>query len=308
MNEAVKENEEIENVEETEEVELVEESDIDLEIVDDTPEEDQNRRPVSVEDPSDNEIAEYSDKVQRRMKELTRARHDERRAKEAAQREKDEAATLTAQLYEENKKLRNQYNSGAKQYGEVLNSNAGMELEMARQKLRAAQENYDTDEIIKAQENLASAKFKEEQAKYFKPQALQEPNNQVYNRQTPENAVKLSDDDIKWQTRNPWFNSNQHMTDYAMQVHHSLVNSGVAVGTKNYYEDVDSRMRNEFPDYFGDARKEPKAKPATVVAAPSRTTGKKKITLTKSQTAIAKRLGLSNEQYAKEVLKLNSES
>ena len=242
------------------------------------------------------------------MKELTRARHDERRAKEAAQREKDEAAKLTAQLFEENKKLRNQYNSGAKQYGEVLTSNAGMELEMARQKLRAAQENYDTDEIIKAQENLASAKFKEEQAKYFKPQALQEPNNQVYNKQTPENAVKLSDDDIKWQTRNPWFNSNQHMTDYAMQVHHSLVNSGVAVGTKNYYEDVDSRMRNEFPDYFGDARKEPKAKPATVVAAPSRTTGKKKITLTKSQTAIARRLGLSNEQYAKEVLKLNSES
>jgi hypothetical protein len=98
------------------------------------------------------------------------------------------------------------------------------------------------------------------------------------------------------------------MTALAYAVHKKLVSSGVTAGTGDYYERVDARMREVFPDYFGETRKQEPKRPATVVAAPTRTAGKKKVSLTKTQEAIAKRLGLTNEQYAREVLKINSES
>jgi hypothetical protein len=239
------------------------------------------------------------------MKELTHARHDERRAKEAALREKEEAARVLQQLYEENKKLREQYTQGAATYNEVLQSKTDMELQMARQKLKAAQENYDTDAIIAAQEELAAAKYRAEAAKNFQPPALQPKDNDVYIQPTQQqSAPKLSERDIQWQTRNPWFGEDDEMTNLAYAVHKKLVTAGVPAGSAEYYERVDARMREVFPDYFGETKKEPK-RPATVVAAPTRTAGKKKVTLSKTQEAIAKRLGLTNEQYAKEVLKIS---
>ncbi len=292
-----------------------EESDIELEVIDDTPAEDRGRKPLDreVNDPSDEEIAEYSDKVQKRMKELTHARHDERRAKEAAIREREEAARLAQQLFEENKRLKEKYDAGSASYNEVVQSKAEMELQMARQKLKEAQESYDTDTIIAAQEELAAARYRLEYAKTFKPSALQKEETSVYNSQTPQAQpaapqVSLTDDDIRWQTRNPWFGQDDEMTALAYAVHKKLVESGVKAGTSNYYERVDARMREVFPDYFGETRKQEPKRPATVVAAPTRTAGKKKVSLTKTQEAIAKRLGLTNEQYAREVLKLNSES
>jgi hypothetical protein len=304
---------EVENKNDEIEVET-EESDIELEVIDDTPPEDRGRKPLDreVADPSDEEIAEYSDKVQKRMKELTHARHDERRAKEAALREREEAARLAQQLFEENKRLKDQYNAGSASYQEVVQSKAEMELQMARQKLKEAQESYDTDQIIAAQEELAAARYRLEYAKTFKPNALQTQNEEVYNQPTPQAQpapqVSLSDEDIRWQTRNPWFGQDDEMTALAYAVHKKLVESGVKAGTSNYYERVDARMREVFPDYFGETRKQEPKRPATVVAAPTRTAGKKKVSLTKSQEAIARRLGLTNEQYAREVLKLTSES
>jgi len=304
---------EVENKNDEIEVET-EESDIELEVIDDTPPEDRGRKPLDreVADPSDEEIAEYSDKVQKRMKELTHARHDERRAKEAALREREEAARLAQQLFEENRRLKDQYNAGSASYQEVVQSKAEMELQMARQKLKEAQESYDTDQIIAAQEELAAARYRLEYAKTFKPSALQTQNEEVYNQSTPQAQpapqVSLSDEDIRWQTRNPWFGQDDEMTALAYAVHKKLVESGVKAGTSNYYERVDARMREVFPDYFGETRKQEPKRPATVVAAPTRTAGKKKVSLTKSQEAIARRLGLTNEQYAREVLKLTSES
>jgi len=126
-----------------------EEGEIELEVVDDTPPEDRGRKPLDreVEDPSDEEVAEYSDKVQKRIKELSHARHDERRAKEAALREREEAARVAQQLFEENKRLRESYNAGVSTYGQMAESKAEMELQMARQKLKEAQESYDTDQM-----------------------------------------------------------------------------------------------------------------------------------------------------------------
>lgn len=287
-----------------------EEGDIELEVVDDTPEEDRGRRPLEkdVEDPSDDEIAEYSDKVQKRMKELTHARHDERRAKDAAVREREEATRVAQQLFEENRKLRESYNAGAQQYTEVVTSKAEMELQVARQKLREAQESYDTDQIIDAQEELAAARYRFEQAKSFKPRALQNSEQEVYIQPTPQqSSVQVDAKAAQWQAKNAWFGSDDEMTSLALAVHKKLVESRVDPRSSEYYERIDARMREVFPDYFGETRREPK-RPANVVAAPTRTSGRKKVTLTKSQESLARRLNLTNEQYAKEVLKLSSET
>jgi hypothetical protein len=288
-----------------------EESDIELEVVDDTPPEDRGRKPLDreVEDPSDDEVAEYSDKVQKRIKELSHARHDERRAKEAALREREEATRIAQQLLEENKRLRETYNAGAQTYTEMASQKAEMEMQFARQKLKEAQETYDTDQIIAAQEELAAARYRLEQAKSFKPSALQIPETDVYSQPTQQQSGATYDPKAaKWQSRNQWFGNDDEMTSLALAVHKKLVENGVDPRTDTYYERIDARMREVFPDYFGEARREPK-RPATVVAAPTRTAGKKVgVKLTKTQEALAKRLNLTNEQYAREVLKLNSES
>lgn len=293
------------------ESETVEESDIELEVVDDTPPEDRGRKPLDreVEDVSDEEVAEYSEKVQKRMKELTHARHDERRAKEAALREREEAARLAQQLFEENKRLREHYNASAQLQTSVAQSKAEAELQLARQKLKEAQESYDTDQIINAQEELAAARFRLEQAKSFTPKALQIPQEEVYSQPTPQQSpAQVDPKAARWQAQNQWFGQDDEMTSLALAVHKKLVDSGYDPRTDEYYERINARMREVFPDYFGEAKKEQPKRPATVVAAPTRTSGKKKVTLTKSQEALARRFGLTNEQYAKEVLKLNSES
>lgn len=288
-----------------------EESDIELEVVDDTPPEDRGRKPLDreVEDPSDEEVAEYSDKVQKRIKELSHARHDERRAKEAALREREEAARIAQQLLEENKRLRETYNAGAQTYTEMASQKAEMEMQFARQKLKEAQETYDTDQIIAAQEELAAARYRLEQAKSFKPSALQIPETDVYSQPTQQQSGATYDPKAaKWQARNQWFGQDDEMTSLALAVHKKLVENGIDPRTDTYYERIDARLREVFPDYFGEARREPK-RPATVVAAPTRTAGKKVgVKLTKTQEALARRLNLTNEQYAREVLKLNSES
>ena len=290
----------------------LEESDIELEVIDDTPEEDRGRKPLDreVEDPSDEEVAEYSDKVQKRIKELSHARHDERRAKEAAIREREEAAKIAQQLIEENKRLREYYNQGAQNFTELAASKAEMELQVARQKLKEAQESYDTDQIIAAQEELAVARYRLEQAKSFKPTPLQAPEASVYSEPTQQQSGATYDPKAaKWQARNQWFGQDDEMTSLALAVHKKLVETGIDPRTDTYYERIDARMREVFPDFFGEARKEQPKRPANVVAAPTRTAGKKVgVKLTKTQEALAKRLGLTNEQYAREVLKLNSES
>lgn len=287
-----------------------EEGDIELEVIDDTPEKDQGFQPAAYEinDPTDDEIEGYSEKVKKRMKELTFARHDERRAKEAALREREEAARIAQQLLEENKALRQQYQTGAATYTQLVQSQAEMELQMARQKLKEAQESYDTDAIIAAQEALAEAKYKSEYAKAFKPAPLQESQQDVYMQQTPQQQpVQVDEKATRWQTRNPWFGQDDEMTSLALAVHKKLVEARVDPRSDEYYERIDARMREVFPGYFGETKKEPK-RPASVVAAPTRTAGKKKIQLTKTQEALARRLGLTPQQYATEVLKLNSES
>lgn len=289
-----------------------EEGDIELEIVDDTPEQDRGRKPLDREviDPTDEEVAEYSEKVQKRMKELTHARHDERRAKEAAVREREEAVRIAQKLIEENKALRQNVSTSQNTAVESMKAQAESSLIMARKKLKEAQENYDTDAIISAQEELAEAKFNMERLKNYRPAPLQEQKEEVYNQPHTPQAPPPDPKAMSWQQQNQWFGQDDEMTSLALAVHKRLVESGVDPRSDEYYERVDARMREVFPSYFGETKKEqPSKRPANVVAAVSRAAnGKTKVKLTKTQEALARKFNLTNEQYAKEVLKLTSES
>lgn len=299
-----------ENDDDIKEVEVEqEEGDIEIELVDDTPEPDRGAKPATreIEDPSDDELTDYSEKVQKRMKELTFARHNERREKEAALREREEAVRIAQKLLEENKGLRQNVHTNQTALASSIKSKAESTLEMARKQLKEAQESYDTDAIVAAQEALTEAKFNYERVKNFKPAPLQEPKEAVYIQTTTPQAPVPDEKALRWQQKNPWFESDAEMRSVAYAVHEKLVNNGVDPRSDEYYERIDARIREVFPAYFGEKKADPK-RPATVVAPATRTTGKKKVQLTKTQEALARRLGLTNEQYAKEVLKLSSEA
>ena len=288
------------------------ESDIELEVVDDTPEQDRGRKPLDreVADPTNEEVAEYSEKVQKRMKELTHARHDERRAKESATREREEAIRIAQKLIEENKALRQNVNTSQNTAVESMKAQAESNLVIVRKNLKEAQENYDTDAIIAAQEELAEVKFSMERLKNYRPAPLQERKEEVYNQTTTPQAPPPDPKAMSWQQQNQWFGQDDEMTSLALAVHKKLVETGVDPRSDEYYERVDARMREVFPSHFGETRKEQQSKrSANVVAAVTRSAnGKTKVKLTKTQEALARKFNLTNEQYAKEVLKLTSES
>ena len=287
--------------------------DIEVEVVDDTPEKDRGRKPLEreVEDPTDDEIESYSDKVKNRIKELTHARHDERRAKEALQREREELERLAQHLVDENNKLKQYVNNGSQQYVSLAQQAAEGRLEKARQELKAAQEAFDTEAIAKAQESLAEAVWEAKEAKNIRPTALQETRIPVQPAQAPQQSVQPDEKSLRWQARNQWFGANgfEEVTSYALGLHQKLVNSGVDPRSDEYFEQIDARVKSKFPEVFGgsDERSRPNEgskRPAAVVAPATRSSGAKKVQLTPRQMALAKKYGLTPQQYALEVAKL----
>jgi hypothetical protein len=118
-----------------------------------------------------------------------------------------------------------------------------------------------------------------------------------------------------WKQKNTWFGVNKGMTAFALGLHEELVESGVDPRSDDYYTRVDQTMRKRFSDYFGDVAEQTvdreekpvqRTKPANVVAPVSRSTAPRQVRLTPTQVAIAKKLGLSNEQYARELFKLEN--
>lgn len=293
------------------EIEIESEGDIELEVVDDTPDQDRGRKPLEKdpEEVTDEEVAQYSDKVQKRIKELSHARHDERRAKEAAEREKAEALRVAQALLEENKKLRSGLASGQTAQVELMKANVEKELGEARRAYKEAQESMDPDEILKAQENLTDVKIRHQQlmvaaqVRQRDDEALQAQERQVYTEATPQ-AVQPDQRAQAWQRANPWFGQDDEMTAFALGVHRKLVNAGTDPRSDEYYERLNARLRQVYPDQFGEKRAD--RRPATVVAPATRSTGPKKVRLTKTQEALAKRLGVPLEEYARQLIKESS--
>ena len=297
------------------EFEIEGEGEVDIEIEDDTPEKDRGRKPLDreVEDPSEEEIETYSDKVKLRIKELTHARHDERRVKEATMREKQELERLAQQLIEENKRLKQKVYTGQEAIIEGAKSKAEAELAMARRKLKEAQESFDTDAIIAAQEEVMDAKIKVEQTKNYRPAPLQEDNFDVQTPQTQPAKVEPDEKTLRWQAKNQWFGAQgfEEYTSYALGLHQKLVSNGVDPRSAEYFEQIDARMKSTFPDLFGQTNDKPRSgevqkRPTTVVASVSRSTSAGKIKLTQTQVALAKKLGLTPQQYAAQVAKLEN--
>jgi hypothetical protein len=287
---------------------------VEVEIIDDTPARDRNRKPLDkeVDDPTDDEIEGYSDKVQARIKELTHARHDERRRKEELMRERQELEKVARYLADENKKLKQTVNTGQEAFISTATREAEAQLEAARRKYKDAQESFDTDAIISASEEFTEAKMRLLQVKNYRATPLQEEENEVQLPQTQPQQVQPDEKSLRWQAKNQWYGQPgfEEYTSYALGLHHKLVNTGTDPRSDEYFARIDERMKSTFPELFGgnDATKpetdSPVAKkPAAVVAPASRSTGKQKISLTPSQYAIAKKFGLTPQQYANEVAK-----
>ena len=299
------------------EVEVEVEPDIKVEVVDDTPPQDRNREPLPkelVEELEKDDLEEYSDKVKKRLGQMKKVWHDERRAKETASREKDEALRFAQSAYEENKQLKQRLGAGEKLFVEEVTKSANSEVAAAKEQLKQAYEAGDADKIADAQEAMTDAKLKLKDYQRFKP-ALQETETSVERK--PEQAqTRQQATDPKaenWREKNTWFGADEEMTALALGLHEKLVRSGVDPRSDDYYQRVDETMRKRFPENFEeeqtqtkDAGKPAPRKAANVVAPATRSTAPKQVRLSASQVAIAKRLGLTNEAYAKEMIKLEN--
>jgi len=296
----------------------VQNDDVEIEIVDDTPERDRGRRPLDreVSDPTDEELDTYTEGVKKRLKELTHARHDERRAKEALAREKQELERLALAMVEENKKLKLYVNNGSQHYVSLAQHAAEAKLDQARKALKAAQEAYDTDAIIAAQEALTEAKWEAQSAKQMQPTALQVDQDVVQPQYREPERVQPDEKTLRWQAKNQWFGASgfEEVTSFALGLHQKLVANGVDPRSDQYFEQIDARVKSKFPEVFGGEDDRPRSqgtpakRPASVVAPASRTTGKKKVELTPTQMALVKKYNLDPQAYAREVLKLENQN
>ena len=278
-----------------------EEEKLEIEVVDDTPPEDQGRPPMK-EPPAevtDDELAQYSEGVKKRIQHFSKGYHEERRAKESALREREEAIRIAQQLAEENKKLQGSLGQGQAALLEQAKKVVANELEDAKRSYKEAYESGDSDRLVEAQEALTAAKIKAERVANFKPPALQQPQTDVQSapRTVQSNQTPQVDSKARaWQEANPWFGSNRGMTAFALAVHQDLVDEGVDLTSDTYYSRINKAVRERFPEAFPSDRAR-----KSVVAPATRSVAPKKITLTQSQVNIAKRLGLTNEQYARAV-------
>ena len=296
------------------------EDDFEIEIENDTPPQDRNRKSVDpevVEALEDENLEKFNNDQNAALKEAKKVYHQERREKEAAIREQREAINLAQKMLEENKKLKERLSNGETVYVDTVKSAALAELESAKQDFKSAYESGDADKLLEAQERMTNAKFKVDKAENYQPQfqkASQEEESVVQSRHTQVNAPDPKA--IAWQKQNDWFGSDEEMTSLALGLHEKLVRSGVPAGSDEYYKRIDNTMRKRFPENFEGEQEvdaeEPakvnKPKASTVVAPATRSTSPKKIRISKTQVALAKKLGLTPEQYARELTKLEAQN
>ncbi len=273
-----------------------------IEVVDDTPKADRNRKPSDPpEDVTEEELADYSEKVRRRIQHFSKGYHDERREKERALREREELERLSQRLVEENKKLKeSEYKSQAALL-ESAKKSAEAEINAAKRAYKRAYDAGDSDKVLAAQDRLSTAKIKADKLEEFKlPEAnYRLPTDEPEQGYAPQ-PVQVDEKTRAWQKENPWFNEDEEMTSFALGLHNRLVKEGVDPQTDDYYERINTRMREVFPENFED-EPEVRRRSNNVVAPATRSTAPKKIRLTQTQLTLAKRLGLTPEQYAKQV-------
>ena len=278
-------------------------SEVEVEVVDDTPKADRGRKASKPpEDLTDEELEDYSDKVRKRIQHFSKGYHDERRAKEAAHRERVEFEYYAKSLVEENIKLKSSVENNQAALLEQAKMNSAIEVLSAKRAYKMAYEAGDADKLIEAQEKITNAKIKADKLSDFVLEPLQQAEIPV---QIPQEAPIQPDTKAsEWANENPWFGSDDEMTAYAMGVHSKLVKQGVDTTSDDYYETINARMRNTFPEEFGEieeSEEKSSKRQSNVVAPATRSTAPKKVRLTQTQVAIAKKLGVPLDLYAKKV-------
>ena len=280
-----------------------------IEVVDDTPKKDRNRTPSEPpEDVTEEELENYSDKVQKRIRHFSKGYHDERRAKEAAERERDELQRAMQGMLAEKNALQDTVSKNQQVLYEQAKQSVDGELSQAKEAFKVAHESGDSEALLSAQERFTNAKLKAERLT-----ALEEPvevDNTTAVQQVAARNEQASPDPkaVAWRNENTWFGNPNYEpeTAFALGLHKQLTeNENVTVSSDEYYEKINSRMQNTFPELFGGVDEQevqaPKPKPDNVVAPATRSTAPKKIRLTQTQLALSKRLGLTPAQYAKQV-------
>ena len=283
------------------EVEVEAKEEVEIEVVDDTPKKDRKRKASEPpEDVTDEELENYSEKVRKRIQHFSKGYHDERRAKETAERERKELERYAKQLADENKELQNSKTKTQQALLEQSKKQAEKDVNVAKYAYKRAYDAGDSDKVLDAQDKLTDAKMKLSK--------LQEVDIPLQEEQTPvqsqQEAAQPDEKASNWAKENTWFGSDEEMTAYAMGVHNKIVKEGVDPSSNEYYEKINSRMHSTFADYFGEdgeTEQETKKRKSNVVAPASRSTSPKKVTLTRTQVAIAKKLGVPLELYAKKV-------
>lgn len=290
---------------------------IEVEVVDDTPPEDRNRKPLpeGEAEPTEEEMEQYSEAVKKRIAKMKHGIHDERRAKEAAIREREEALALAQKVLAEKKVLESRYIQGEDAFINQAKEKTDIAMASAKRDYKAAYEIGDADKMADAQEKMALIAAERREAEIWERQATQRKET---TRQQEEYVVKSPqssqvqapepDPDAKeWARKNKWFGENMRMTNMAYAIHGEIINEGLdpSDDADEYYARLNSEMRKAFPSYeWGD---KPQKKPTSVVAPVTRATKTaRRITLTQSQVNVARRMGITPEQYAAELAKLEN--
>ena len=289
--------------------------DFEVEVEDDTPEADRGRYPASPEtvkklEVEVNELDQYSEDAKKKIITMKRIWNDERRRAESAEREREAAISATKKLLDENKRIKQMLTTGEKEYVSAVKNSSEMQLEMAKKAYKEAYDMGDSDKLAEAQQEMVKASLNLDKVNNFKLPTLQEDNYDVKIQHNDPVTPPPDDRVMEWQAENPWFGQDEEMTASALGLHEKLKRQGVKIGSEEYYAQLDKTMRKRFPENFEEAeaepKDEPKAKPKSIVAPATRSTAPKKVKLTTTQVALAKKLGLTPEQYVRELLKLEN--
>jgi hypothetical protein len=258
---------------------------------------------TEIKNEQDDKLEKYSESVKKRISKLTFEKRE-------AERQREEAIRFAQAVKQE---AENKYSKLDKTYVSEFERRVKTNLEAVRTALKNAIESGNVDAQIVAQEQLASLNIDaarlgalkaREQNNAAKQDARRDINITPQQTETPSVDPKAED----WASRNSWFGSDSAMTYTAFDLHKRLVNEeGYDPKSNEYYEEIDKRIRLEFPHKFGkvEDNSTERAKPAQTVASakrPSQTGRKKTVKLTPTQVAIAKRLGVPLEEYAKQLI------
>jgi hypothetical protein len=274
-----------------------------------------------VEELDKDELEEFTGEAKKKLLQMKKVYNDERRAKEAALKEQQEAVEFAKKVYQENQNLKTKLTAGEQTLVTNIKHSVGRELEDAKREYKEAYDSGDSDRLVEAQEKLTEIKMKSKEIERYQPEYSQEAlQSREVDVQIPQQPQRLDSKTQAWLDKNSWYGVDEDMSFLAMGVHRRLEREGVPIGSDYYYSVIDSEIKQRFPEKFEDteeikpsseAEAKPPvktSKPSTVVAPATRSTSPKRVKLTPTQVQLAKKFNLTPEQYARELTKLESQN